>query len=123
MFALEKINDQLDRKVLLPTVNFRDTKVKGYLEDSRDNATHPIRATVEDTTVAQSIFDGIVYGKGGGVMKQLYFLVGDANYPKALQSYFSKYSWSNADIDDLLSDMSSYFPGPVSVAEWKDTWL
>lgn len=33
MFALENINDTLNHKVQLPAVNFRETKVRGYLED------------------------------------------------------------------------------------------
>ena len=41
-----------------------------------------------DTLVAQSDFDGIAYGKGAGLMKQLYYLVGKANFGTALHKYF-----------------------------------
>ena len=38
-------------------------------------------------------------------MKQLYFLVGNDNFKKALHRYFDRFAWSNATILDLLSDM------------------
>jgi aminopeptidase N len=43
---------------------FRDRTVRGYKEDERSSATHPIRGTVANTNQALSIFDGITYEKG-----------------------------------------------------------
>ena len=48
---------------------FRNRKIWGYDEDQRNSATHPIRAVVQDTDVAVSIFDGITYAKGAGTLK------------------------------------------------------
>lgn len=40
----------------------------GYLEDKRIS-THPIACVVENTSKADSIFDGITYAKGAAVLK------------------------------------------------------
>lgn len=48
---------------------------EGYADD-KAVTTHPIRGTVENTAVAQAIFDGITYVKGASTLKQLVFLMG-----------------------------------------------
>jgi aminopeptidase N len=53
--------------------------------------THPIRGKVENTSVADSIFDGITYSKGAATMKQLLYLMKEENFSKALSVYFKKY--------------------------------
>ena len=55
--------------------SFLKNKAWGYQEDKRDT-THPIASVVENTSKADSIFDGITYSKGAAVLKQLYFLIG-----------------------------------------------
>ena len=75
-FSLEKVKNELSYKFESPFSYFRHAKNSGYLEDERDNATHPIRGVVENTDVAVSIFDGITYEKGAAVLKQLFYYVG-----------------------------------------------
>lgn len=48
---------------------------RGYRDDQAVT-THPIRGIVENTAVAESIFDGITYVKGASTLKQLLFLMG-----------------------------------------------
>ena len=55
--------------------SFVARKAWGYREDELVT-THPIRGTVENTIVADSIFDGITYAKGASTMQQLLFLMG-----------------------------------------------
>jgi len=55
-------------------VSFLHRKGWGYHEDQRVT-THPIRGEVPNTSVAESIFDGITYAKGAATMKQLMFLM------------------------------------------------
>ncbi len=77
-----------------------------------------------DTDIASSIFDGITYAKGAAVLKQLMFLVGENNFSKGLQSYFERFKWSNATIDDFLTDFKPYFPtSTVTLDVWKHLWL
>lgn len=60
--------------------------------------THPIACTVENTSKADSIFDGITYSKGAAVLKQLYYLIGHERFSNNLKSYFDKYSFKNATL-------------------------
>ena len=122
-FALNKINTSLIHKLSPPAMYFRDRKAWGYQDDERNGSTHPIRGEVRDTDVASSIFDGITYAKGAGVIKQLVFLVGEANFSRGLQSYFDRFKWSNATITDFLEDMTPYFPAQINVQEWMTSWL
>ncbi len=76
----------------------------GYQED-QSITTHPIAAVVENTSVANSIFDGITYSKGASVLKQLYFVIGRETFSNGLKSYFEKYQFSNATLEDFLAEM------------------
>jgi len=74
-FCLEKIRDRCK------TINYESSmsmflnrKGWGYHEDQMIT-THPIRGAVANTSVADSIFDGITYSKGAATMKQLLFLM------------------------------------------------
>ena len=73
----------------------------GYDED-QSVTSHPIACEVENTTAANSIFDGITYSKGAAVLKQLYHLIGYDVMSKCLKSYFEKYKFSNATLNDFL---------------------
>lgn len=53
--------------------------------------THPIRGVVINTSMADSIFDGITYSKGAATLKQLLFLMKEHNFSLALAGYFHKY--------------------------------
>ena len=76
-------------------VSFFNRKGWGYNEDQL-STTHPIRSSVENTQVAESIFDGITYSKGAATMKQLMYLMGEENFSKALSHYFHKFAFKNA---------------------------
>lgn len=74
-FCLEKIKHNIK------TLNYESSmamflnrKGWGYHEDQMIT-THPIRGPVPNTSVADSIFDGITYSKGAATMKQLLFLM------------------------------------------------
>ena len=71
--------------------------------------THPIRGVVANTSVADSIFDGITYAKGAATLKQLLFLMKEENFSLALKEYFHKYEWENATIEDFLAEMQKQF--------------
>ena len=86
--------------------------------------THPIRGKVINTSVADSMFDGITYSKGSASMKQSFYLMGEDNFGKALGEYFRKYEWQNATIDEFLAEMQKEFHvKEFSLKEWKEMWL
>jgi len=78
---------------------------------------------VNDTNVAWNNFDGIVYGKGAGIMKQLYYMVGHDNFSRAITKYFDRFGWSNATISDLLEDIEPFLPAGVDMQSWRISWL
>ena len=102
---------------------FLQRKGWGYHEDQMIT-THPIRGKVENTSVADSIFDGITYSKGAATMKQLLYLMKEENFSKALSEYFHKYEWNNATIDDFLVEMQKHFQiTEFTLATWRELWL
>ena len=74
-FCLEKIKDKVTSiKYESRMASFVSRKFWGFHEDQM-TTTHPIRGPVLNTTVADSIFDGITYSKGAGTMKHLLYLM------------------------------------------------
>jgi len=76
-------------------------KAWAYREDQLVT-THPVAAEVADTAVAMLIFDGITYGKGCSLLKQLNFVLGEEGFKCGLQHYFKKHEWGNTTIDMFL---------------------
>jgi aminopeptidase N len=124
-FAISQVNNSLLNPFqTTAAIYFRDYKQFGYEDDERNSATHPINGPVSDTDVAASIFDGITYNKGAAVLKQLMFVVGQANFSSALKSYFARFAWSNATIADFIQDFRPYFPTQATTIDaWVTTWL
>ena len=60
---------------------------------------------VENTSTADSIFDGITYSKGASVLKQLYYLIGHDRFSNNLKTYFEKYSYENATLAQFLEEI------------------
>ena len=103
--------------------SFLQRKGWGYHEDQMIT-THPIRGPVMNSSVAESIFDGITYSKGAATMKQLLYLMTEEKFSKALSAYFHKYEWSNATIEDFLGEMQKEFTiNEFSLVEWRKQWL
>ena len=65
--------------------------------------THPIAGTAADTEIAFLNFDGITYGKGASVLKQLAKYIGPDAFRDGLRLYFSRHAWGNATLDDFLA--------------------
>ena len=74
-FCLEKIKNNCKTiNYESAMASFLQRKGWGYAEDMMIT-THPIRGQVANTSVADSIFDGITYSKGASTMKQLLYLM------------------------------------------------
>ena len=99
---------------------FADDKGWAYWQDQL-NTTHPIELPVADTDHAFSNFDGITYGKGASVIKQLRYYLGEDDFREGLQRYFQKYALRNstlADFTKMLAEASEKDLGP-----WQEAWL
>jgi aminopeptidase N len=83
--------------------------------------THPIQSEVEDTLVARTIFDGISYGKGAAVLKQLYFIIGEDAFRSGIKSYFTQYAEKNTTLDNYLKHLSE--AAKIDLKAWSEQWL
>lgn len=95
-------------------------KTWAYTSD-RSSTTHPIQAEINDTEEAFVNFDGITYGKGASVLKQLEYFVGDKNFQAGVSSYLKKYSYSNAELSDFLNAIEVV--SKKDLKRWSIEWL
>ncbi len=99
---------------------FVDEKQWAYWEDQLVT-THPIEGVIPDTLSAESSFDGITYGKGAAVLKQLSFWLGEKDFRKGLQSYFQKHAFQNTTIGDFMGSLAE--ASGKDLAAWQKSWL
>jgi len=83
--------------------------------------THPIAGTVADTDQTFLNFDGITYGKGGAVLKQLGARLGRAGFSAGLRLHFQRHAFGNASLADFLASLEE--GSGVSLADWSAQWL
>ncbi len=83
--------------------------------------THPIETRVEDTLSTFDNFDGITYGKGASVIKQLAFYAGEDAFRKGVSEYLKKHQWKNAERKDFTEAIGR--SAAVSLAGWTRLWL
>ncbi|GIW12668.1 MAG: hypothetical protein KatS3mg062_0107 [Tepidiforma sp.] len=83
--------------------------------------THPIAGRVDDTDQTFLNFDGITYGKGASVLKQLVAAVGLEGFREGMREYFRRHAWGNATLEDFLSAIES--GSGASLRDWAHLWL
>jgi len=83
--------------------------------------THPIAGTVADTDQTFLNFDGITYGKGGAVLKQLGARLGRAGFSAGLRLHFQRHAFGNATLAEFLASLEE--GSGVSLADWSAQWL
>ena len=123
-FCLEKIKNNGLKEIQYESamLAFLNRKNWGYDEDQRIT-THPIRGPVPNTTVADSIFDGITYAKGASTMKQLLFIMKEENFSKGLAAYFKKFAFKNAKLEDFMYEMKQVNHSGFDLNSWRELWL
>jgi len=99
---------------------YSGTKQWAYSSDD-SITTHPIQLPVANTTEAYSNFDGITYGKGGSVLKQLWYYLGEENFRKGVRHYLKKHSYQNTTLIDFMSSMEK--ASGVDLNEWTQQWF
>jgi aminopeptidase N len=83
--------------------------------------THPIAGTAADTEIAFLNFDGITYGKGASVLKQLAKYIGADSFRDGLRLYFRRHAWQNATLADFLACLEEAHG--ASLHDWSEKWL
>ncbi len=97
-----------------------DIKRWAYQQDQLPT-THPIAGRAADTEIAFLIFDGITYGKGASVLKQLVKYIGRDAFRDGLRLYFRRHGWANATLTDFLRCLEE--ASGTSLTEWARQWL
>src|SRR6185312_1773988 len=54
-------------------------------------------------------------------MKQLAYLIGEKDFQKGLQNYFSKYAYKNADLNDFMGALAE--KSHQDISQWAAQWL
>jgi aminopeptidase N len=99
---------------------FYGQKQWAYGTDVR-RTTHPIQGPVPDTEVATGLFDGITYGKGASVMKQLSYFIGPVAFRDGLRTYFKRHAFGNASLTDFLGALQQHTKHDLKA--WGRQWL
>jgi aminopeptidase N len=99
---------------------FASMKRWAYDEDQRAT-THPIEGEVADTGQAFANFDGITYGKGASVLKQLSYLLGDEKFRDGVRLYLKDHAYGNAEEKDFFGAMTK--ASGVDLGAWTREWL
>lgn len=98
------------------------------LSDDLQPTTHNIEAKCDDTDTCESLVDGITYGKGASLLKQLIFLMGWETFLGGIKLYFRKFKWQNTTLTDFIGSLQEgydkdYPEGDLNLKDWADKWL
>ncbi|WP_245871662.1 M1 family metallopeptidase [Candidatus Nitrosotenuis aquarius] len=100
-----------------------------FLEDTMNTAmgldalhsSHPIDVKVNSPSEIREIFDAISYDKGGCVLKMLESFVTEKNFRAGLRTYLKKFSYKNAQGNDLWDEIGRAAKMPVR--SMVNSWL
>ncbi|MGH9052607.1 MAG: aminopeptidase N [Acidimicrobiia bacterium] len=83
--------------------------------------THQIADEVPSTDEVFLNFDGITYGKGAAVIKQLVASIGLEGFRKGMRRYFERYAFGTATLADFLAALEE--GSGLDLADWAAAWL
>jgi aminopeptidase N len=101
-------------------VFYSGTKQWAYRSDDSVN-THAIELPVPSTGDALTNFDGITYGKGASVLKQLPYYLGEENFRVGVSNYLKKFSYKNTELDDFIGELGK--AAGKDMKQWTQDWL
>jgi aminopeptidase N len=102
-------------------------KSAGYNADMK-NTTHPISNFCKHTDDGENMFDGISYGKGASVMRQLTHVIGEESIRAAMKIYFKRHAWQNTTLPNFIDvlvegcEVTGRGEG-FDLRSWTDSWL
>ncbi len=83
--------------------------------------THAIAGRVADTDQTFLNFDGITYGKGAAVLKQLVATIGLDGFREGMRRYFRRHEYGNATLSQFLDALEE--GAGRDLHEWARLWL
>ena len=98
------------------------------LSDDLSATNHNIEANCANTDVSESLIDGITYGKGASLLKQLIFLMGWEAFTTGVKKYFKEHKWSNTTLKDFIGKLQEGYNEVIGDSQldldtWADSWL
>ena len=99
---------------------YSGTKQWAYRTDDSVN-THAIELPVASTGDALTNFDGITYGKGASVLKQIPYYLGAENFRKGVSNYLKKFAYKNTALDDFMGELGK--AAGKDLTQWTQEWL
>ena len=85
-------------------LHFAGYKRWGLNEDLA-STNHNVEAACPNTDAAESLIDGITYGKGASMLKQLIFLMGVEAFTNGIKLYFKQFKWTNTTLHDFIGKL------------------
>ncbi len=122
-FATYMANLELERASSFENVwdsFYTGNKLGAYTADQLVT-THPIQLDVASTAETLTIIDGITYGKGGSVLKQLPYFIGEENFRVGVRNYLRKHAYGNTTLDDFVGELAA--ASNMNLDQWKQEWL
>lgn len=108
-----------------PTINhnlrFLMSHYPAAYEIDRSQGAHPIQQQLDNLRNAGSVYGAIIYQKAPITMRNLEAWVGAENFQKGLRDYLTKYAYSNATWDDLITRLMQYTREDLAV--WDRAWI
>ncbi len=83
--------------------------------------THPIEVPVATTEDAFANFDGITYGKGASVLRQLSTRLSDDVFRAGVRAYTRANAWQNTELEDFIQAMED--ASGLNLKHWVQQWL
>ncbi|WP_295802514.1 aminopeptidase N [uncultured Microbulbifer sp.] len=96
------------------------TKQWAYSSDQLPT-THAIQLPVKNTDEAFANFDGITYGKGGSILKQLPYYLGKEEFRKGVSNYLKDLSYKNSTLNDFMGHLGK--AAGKDLDAWQQQWL
>ncbi len=100
---------------------FYETIKPGAYGIDETHGTTPIYQDIGNLNVAKSAYGAIVYSKAPGVLKQLWYVLGDDHFRNGLRSYLKEHAYANAEWSDLVRAFEQASGRPLGT--WADTWI
>jgi aminopeptidase N len=100
---------------------FYQTIKPGAYDIDQTLGTTPIYQDIANLNVAKSAYGAIVYSKAPGMLKQLWYVLGDEHFRHGLQAYLREHAYANAEWSDLVQAFEE--ASERSLGKWADTWI
>jgi aminopeptidase N len=93
---------------------------RAYSTD-RTAGANPIRQNLDNLLFAGTLYGDIIYHKAPVMMMQLELLMGADEFKKGIRKYLEKYSYKNAEWNDLISILDQLTP--YDLEQWSKSWV